>query len=153
VLQRGHQPELLLHAARVLAHALSQDGAVQLEEVAEAVAQRRRPWVQPREGVEDARARQRGIQAQLPRQVADLGQRAHPVRRDVVAHHRDRPRRRADQPEREADEGRLAGAVRAQEAERLAGLDVEVDLDHADRGSVHSREPARRDRVIHSRGA
>ena len=72
VLQRGNQPELLLHPARVLAHAPAQRRPVELEHLAEALARRRRARVQPREGVEGPLAGEPRVEPELPGQVADL---------------------------------------------------------------------------------
>jgi hypothetical protein len=101
------------------------------------------------EGVEHAAARERRVEPELTGQVADLGEGAHAVAGDVVAHDRHPAGGRADEPQREADERRLAGAVRPEEPEALAPPDPEVDALDADRPPVHPRQGRGLDGVVH----
>ena len=79
-------------------------------------------------------------------------ERAHPVVGEVVPHHRDVARVGPDQTEAEPDEGRLARAVGAEEAEALAGLDDQVDPVDAGRGAVHPCQRRGLDGVVHCEG-
>ena len=108
--------------------------------------------MQAPERVEDPAARERRVQAELPRQVADLGEGAHPFARHVVAHHGDPAGGGADEAEREADERRLARAIRAQEAEALAAPHEEVDPLDAHGPPVHPRQGRGLDGVVHETG-
>ena len=150
MLQRRHEPELLLHAARVLAHPLAQVAVVELERGAELVAQHGRARVQPGEGVEGAPAGEGGVEAELPGQVAHLRQRSHAVVGEVVAHHHHGSRAGTHETQREPDEGRLARPVRTEEAEALAGLHDQVDPVDSGRGGVHPCESRGLDGVVHS---
>ena len=71
---------------------------------------------------------------------------------DVVPHHRHPAGGGPDEPEREADERGLAGAVGAEEPEALAPPDGQVDALDADRPPVHPGEGRGLDGVIHGTG-
>jgi hypothetical protein len=68
------------------------------------------------------------IEDELLRDDADLPSRRRVVAVDVVAEDGDAARGRPRQAGEDADQRRLAGAVRAEQAEELALLDVEADV-------------------------
>ena len=68
-----------------------------------------------------------GIEHQLLRHHSESAARTTVVAHHVVAHHREAAAVRARQPRQQADQRRLARAVRPQQTEELAGFDVQVD--------------------------
>src|SRR5207344_1350651 len=84
---------------------------------------------QVREETEQLAAGHPLVQPEVARQVAEPLANAHAVASRVEPEDAEPAVRRADQVEQQADRRRLAGAVRPQEAEDLAGLDREVDVD------------------------
>ena len=71
------------------------------------------------------------VEPQVAGQVADPAAHARGRAARVDAEQLDPPARRPDQVEQQPDRRRLAGAVRPEEAEHLAGLDLEVEVDDA----------------------
>ena len=67
------------------------------------------------------------MEARLLDDRADAGERGGAVAADVVAEHAHRAGGRLGEAEQEADQGRLAGAVGAEEAEGGAARHLEVD--------------------------
>ena len=129
MLERDDQPDLLLVALRVLAELARRidleardqarpgtpvDAAAQVGEVLERLA-----------------AGELVVQHELAGQVAEAAMDRDRVVGRVDAEDRRPAARRADVVEQRPDHRRLAGAVRAEEAERLPFADLEVDLDDA----------------------
>src|SRR5438067_12482425 len=61
--------------------------------------------------------------------------------------------RRADQPRQDLDGGRLAGPVRPEEAEHLAGLHRQREIVEGDLAAVHLADTTRRDGRSRVRGS
>ena len=65
------------------------------------------------------------VEAEALREVADLGGDRAMLLHRIAAEHADRAGVGVQQPAQQADRGRLAGAVRPDQAEHLAARDVE----------------------------
>src|SRR5690606_4175653 len=76
--------------------------------------------------------REVGVERRVLEHEADVAADLRPLAHDVVAGDPRLATRRGDEGAEDLDGGRLAGPVRAEEAEGLAGLDGEVDA--VDRG-------------------
>ena len=92
--------------------------------------------------VEDLSARQLRVERELTRQKADPTADLETVGAAVEAENRSSPRSRPDQVEQEAHRRRLAGAVRPEESENLAGLDLEIEIEETPARAVILRKPA-----------
>ena len=103
----------------------------------EALDQRRRwyavstPPRRLREVLDRLAAGQAVVEGELAGDVADPAVDRDRVHGRLDAEHERAAARRPDEVEQRPDGGRLAGAVRAEEAEHLAGLDLQVDVDDA----------------------
>ena len=95
---------------------------------------------QVREVVDRLPAGQLVVERELARQVAQAPMDGDRIGGRVDAEHRRPPARRADVVEQGADRRRLAGAVRAEEAEGLALVDGQVDVDDAPVRAVGLRQ-------------
>src|SRR5437763_637229 len=94
------------------------------------------------------RAGGRPVAGRLLEDGAADGARGGRLRGDVEAPEARGPGGRPDRRRQHPDRGRLAGTVRAEEAEDLAGRDVEVDgLPRLDAAGVDLAEPPYLDRV------
>ena len=101
-----------------------------------------------------ALARQPVVERDAAGQVADVGADGDRLRDDVPPEDLRSAGRRMQEPEQQPDERALAGAIGSQEAEHLAGADVERDVvqrgDHRAAvprpAAVVLGQPARRDR-------
>ncbi len=126
VLERDHQADLLLVPLRVLPEA-------PLRINVEALDQRRLeglvdPAPQVSEILEGLATGQAVVEGELARNVADPAVDPDRVDARFDAEDKGSAARRADQVEDRADRGRLARAVRPEEAEHLALADLEVDI-------------------------
>jgi hypothetical protein len=133
------EAQLLPVAGRQLA-----DGPVQVG--AEALGQRVAapaidPAAQLAQVVEDHRARQLRIQAEVTGEVADAAADLQGVGVRVETQQRCGARGGADEVQQQPHRGRLPGAVGAQEAEHLTALHLEVQLEEAPSGAEVLREP------------
>ena len=86
---------------------------------------------------------QRLVEAQVAGQVPDAAPDCDVAAR-VAAEELEASPRRPKQVENQPDRGRLAGPVRPEEPEHLAGRDLEVEVDDAALASVELRQPAAR---------
>ena len=92
--------------------------------------------------------RQRLVQRELLRHVADAPLHFFRIAAHVDAIDHRRSRRRLQQPAHHADGRRLAGAVRAEKSEDLSALDGEADaIDGGERAEL-AREIAHEDRAV-----
>ena len=87
-----------------------------------------------------SRTRQVVVEREALAHVADAPLDLLGLVRHVEAEHAARARGRREQPAQHADRGRLARAVRAQEAEHLALLDRQRDVVDRDEGAERARE-------------
>src|SRR6478735_9038227 len=148
MLERDDEPDLLLVALGVLAElatgidveALHQLGLIGGVDVA----------AQIREILDGLPAGKLVVQDDLARQIAESRMDRDRILVRVDAEDPCLPGRRSDVVEQGPDGRRLAGPVRAEEAERLALLDRQVELDDPAMGAVRLRQPFRLDDVCHS---
>jgi hypothetical protein len=129
VLQRLDEPDLLPVALRE-----RPDRAVELELEPPGEALGRAEVVPPAQAREEADQLPGGeplVEPEVAGDVADPAPHGDPVAPRVEAEDLETTRGRPDQVEQQADGRRLPGAVRAEEAEHLAGLDLEVELGDA----------------------
>src|SRR5690348_14250413 len=87
--------------------------------------------MQRSEMIEHPPPRDLAVQSEVARQVAGAAADLERAGRDVAAEDVCPAAGGADQPQEHAHGGRLAGAVRPQEPEDLARLDVELQVEHA----------------------
>ena len=127
MLERGDQCDLLLVALRVLPELPARVEVEAFDEVA--LVGPIDPAAQVPEVLDGLGARQPVVQSELARQVPDPTVDLDRAPEAVEAEDAGRPRTRPDQVEEQADRRRLAGAVRAEEPEDLALLDLEIDVD------------------------
>ena len=129
VLEGDDEANLLLVTPRVLLEAAAGIELEPLDEVAD--VRPVDPATQVPEVVDGLPARQPVVQVEFAGQIADAAVDGDRVDRRLDAEDLGPPRRRPDQVEQNPHRGRLAGAVRAQEAEDLARGDLEIELDDA----------------------
>ena len=130
--QRGGDPEPLAHAVRVAADLVLGAGA-ELDDVEHLVDPRggtaRGPsTVQRGEQFEVLACAEIGVEARRLDEARDALQGAGALAHRVASEQLDGALGGRDQAERHAQRGRLAGAVRAEEAVHVAGVDVQVDV-------------------------
>ena len=146
--ERLSDPEPLPHAARVAADArVDALQAGEVEQGVDALAQHAAGQAEEPPGqLEELARRHPGVEAGHVGQEADQG--AHLVRgrHDVAAEHPRRPRGRSRQAGEDAQRGRLAGAVGAQEAVDRTLWDGEVDAVEGARRAVDLGEAPDLDR-------
>ena len=127
MLQRLDDAELLPHAARVLAHRAVEVLGGELEQLARTRAPAPLATAQERQVLEHLESAHALVEPWSARQVAEAAALPDAVEPRVAPEHRDRSLVGAQESERDADGGRLAGAVRAEEAEHLALRDPQVE--------------------------
>src|SRR5579884_2082231 len=153
--ERGGDAEALPHPVRVAADAIV--GAVgevdELEHLVDARAGA--VAVEVGEQAQVAPARQVGVEPRPLDEPGDAVERPRALDERVASVQLDAARRRPDQAEHHPQRRRLAGAVRAEEAVDVAGVDGQVDLVHGDEVAVALEQGSRRDRrrVAHASAA
>src|SRR5690606_18928311 len=156
VQQRGGDHHLLAHPLRVLGQAAVLDLA-QAEQLEELAAPRRRRLrvqvVEARDEVQVLRRRQRVIERRGLRHVADAPLDLERLLDDVEPRNHRTARRRPDQAGEDLDGRGLASPVRAQEADDLARLDVQVEIDQRSLVAVIARRLLCPDHCRHPRGS
>ena len=149
--QAPRDPEPLPHAERVrldaVVCALGEPDA--LERVRD--ARRGRAVARRGDDRQVLASGQVGVEARLLDDRADARERVRTLGRLRQSKQRDLAGGRVRQPEQRADQGRLAGAVRAEEAEGDAGGDRQVDAVDGDAVAELLGQPARLDDRVHGR--
>ena len=137
--ERGREREALLHAVRVRLGQLARPlGEAELREQV-AGPPLELAAAEPVEAADEAQElarRELVVEEGMVRKVARDGLRGLGLAADVVAAEEHGAGRGRQQPGHQADGGRLAGSVRADEAEHGAGLDREVEVGDGDRRPV-----------------
>ena len=153
VLEGLDHAQLLAHAARVVAHLALQDGGGHLQPLAQRLAAHRRPSLQVVEVVKRIFAAERVVERDAAGQVPHPPPNGDRVGHDVHAEHGGAALGRVQVAQQGADGGRLAGAVRPQEAEDLAGLDLQVQADQGLDAAVVLAQPLGVDRGLRHLGS
>ncbi len=146
VLERLDDAELLAHAARVRPHRSTQGGLAQLEAVGQVGPQRGRSPGEGGQLVEQPLPGEAVPERDPAGQIADAPTDLHRIALDVATQDRGTPRGRVEESEQQSDGGRLAGAVGAEEAEDLALVDRDVEIDEG-RSATTARPRRRRSRA------
>ena len=127
VLEGDHEPDLLLVALRVLLEAAARVEIEAGDEVG--LVARIDAAAEVGEVLDRLTARQPVVEGELAGQVADAAMDGDRIDGRLDPEDAGTPARRANEVEQGADGRRLARAVGAEEAEDLARVDLEVDVD------------------------
>jgi hypothetical protein len=129
-LKRLNEPELALHAGRVLAQRSPQVAIGQPEPVLEIAPAGviDGPATKSGEEIEHFEAGEIGINAHLAGEVSDIGPCVQPLALAIVSEDEGVAGGWTEEVEENADGGGFAGAVESEKAEDLAGSDVEVQI-------------------------
>ena len=134
MLERTDQADLLLVAFRVLAETPAWVETEPLHELGDVGDIS--PSSEVGEILDGLGACQAVVQRELAREVADPTVNLDGVGGRFDPEDRSPPRARTDEVEKDPDGGRLAGAIRPQEAEDLTGNNVEIDVDDSTMDAV-----------------
>src|SRR6266545_4437936 len=138
VLESHDEPDLLLVALRVLPEPAREIHVEAGDEVG--LVERIDATPKVREVLDRLAAGQLVVERELAGEVAHSAVDGHGIHGRLDAEDESPAARRPDEIEQHADRGRLAGAVGPQEAECLAFVDLEVDVDDAAVRPVRLRE-------------
>lgn len=136
--EREKQAELLTHAPR---HGADPQVELQVELFCQRGSRGKQlASSDPAEDLERCSSRQPRVESEVSGKVAHLvfdpGARLEAIEPEDVG----AARRRAEEAEKQADRGRLPGAVGAQKRVENSGVDVEVEIVHGDFGAVRFGE-------------